>query len=121
MTTPLPPAPSLEQLRKQAKELVRERRGKCAERRREAEAIGEHQAGERRRADGMGVERQPAHDDPRAEQAGSPREQQHLEHAALDELQLKGVEHGAESNRYSFPLQADPRLLRSAQLGPGPI
>jgi hypothetical protein len=27
MTTPLPAAPSLEQLRKQAKELVRERRG----------------------------------------------------------------------------------------------
>ena len=36
----------------------------------------------------------------------APDEQQHLEHSALDELELEGVEHEAESNRYSFPLQA---------------
>ena len=91
-----------------------ERRRERAERRREAEAVGQHEAGERRRADGVGVERQPAHDDPRAEQARRAREQQHLEHAALHELQLKRIEHGEESNRYSFPLQErDARLARA--------
>ena len=82
-----------------------ERRGERSERRREAEPVGQHEPGEGRGADRMGVEREPAHHDPRAEQPRRERQQQHLEHAALHELELKGIEHGEESNRYSFPLQ----------------
>ena len=72
-----------------------ERRGERAERRREAEAIGQHEAREGRGADRVGVEREPAHHDPRAEHAPRRRpKQQHLEHAALHELELEGIEHG---------------------------
>ena len=77
--------------------------------------------GKGRRADRVRIEREPAHHDPRAEQARRPREQQHLEHAALHELELEGVEHGAESNRYSFPLQATAQHgVWPATCGPDP-
>ncbi len=71
-----------------------ERRGERAEWRGEAEAVGQHEAREGRGADRVRVEREPAHHDPRAEQAGRRREQQHLEHAALHEHEVEGLEHG---------------------------
>ena len=70
-----------------------EGRPEGAERRGEAEAVGENEAGEGRGADRVREEGQPAQDDPGAEQARRDREDQDLDQAALDEGQLEGLEH----------------------------
>ena len=82
-----------------------ERRGERAERRREAEPVGQHEPGEGRGADRVGVEREPAHHDPRAEQprrdatAAAPRARRAARTRAERDRARR------ESNRYSFPLQ----------------
>ena len=52
--------------------------------RRHAPRPGDDEPGERRGADRVRVERQPPQHDPRAEDAGDDRQQQHLDDAALD-------------------------------------
>ncbi len=70
-----------------------------AERRREAEPVGEHQPGEGRGADRVREEGEPAQDDPGAEQPGRDGEDQDLDQAALDEGQLEGLEHRPRLNQ----------------------
>src|SRR5207247_1266299 len=65
-----------------------------ADLRRESEAVGEDEAREGRGCKGVRVERKAAHHDPGAKQAEADRQQEDLEHAALDEGKLKRVEQG---------------------------
>ncbi len=67
--------------------------GERAKRRREAEAVREHEPGEGRRPDGVREECEPAQDDPRAEQPCPKREQHDLDQATLDECVLERREH----------------------------
>ncbi len=64
-----------------------------AQRRGEAEPVGEDQAGKGGGADRVGEEGEPAQDDPGAEQPGGHGEDQDLEQPTLDEGQLEGLEH----------------------------
>ena len=66
-----------------------------AERRREAQPIGQHQPREGGGADRVGEEGEPAQDDPGAEQAGGHGEDQDLDQATLNEGQLERLEHDA--------------------------
>ncbi len=76
-----------------------EREDECrrerAQRRGEAEPVGQYETGKGRRADRVGIEREAAHHDPGAEQPRREREQQHLEYPTLHELELKRLEHGS--------------------------
>jgi hypothetical protein len=63
----------------------------------EAEAFGEHEPGEGRRADRVGVEGQPAQNDPRPDETPGRGEDQHLDDPVLDEGQLERLEHPAAS------------------------
>jgi hypothetical protein len=63
----------------------------------EPEAVGEHEAGEGGRADGVGVEGQATQDDPRSDEAAGDGQDQDLDDPVLDEGQLEGLEHRAAS------------------------
>jgi hypothetical protein len=63
--------------------------------RREAEPVRDDEAREGGRPDRVGVEREPAKDDPRADQARRAGEEQDLPEAALDEGVVKRSEHVA--------------------------
>jgi hypothetical protein len=79
-----------------------DRGGEGAKRRRKPEAVRDHQARERRGADRVGVEGEPAQHDPGPEKTGADREQQHLEEPALDERELEGLReefHSAEPTK----------------------
>jgi len=83
---------------------------KCPERGREAQAVGEHEARERRGCHRVRVEREPAHHDPGAEEAGSDGQQEHLEHAPLDEGVVKRREHlPANNTHYQYETRYHPR------------
>jgi hypothetical protein len=69
------------------------RRGAGAKDGGEAEAVGQHESGKGRRADGVRVERQPAQHDPGSDDPGGHGQDQDLHHPALDERQLKRLEH----------------------------
>ena len=77
-----------------------------AERRREAEPVGEHEPGEGRGADRVGVEGQPAQDDPRADEPPGDAEDPHLDDALLNEGQVERLEHspfpGRPATHYSI-------------------
>ncbi len=66
-----------------------------AERGGEPEPVREDQPGKGRGADRVGVERQPAQDDPRPDQPSADREQQDLPDTALEERKGEGVEQRA--------------------------
>ena len=68
-----------------------------AERRREAEPVGEDEAGEGGGADGVREEGEAAQDYPGAEQAGRHGEDEDLDQAALDEGELEGLEQAGPS------------------------
>src|SRR5262249_46573921 len=70
-----------------------DRRPERAERSREAETRSEHEAGKGRGRNPVRVEREPAQDDPRAENAGGQREAGELERAALHEGVVEWAEH----------------------------
>lgn len=70
-----------------------QRRGECPERGREGEAVGEHQAGEGRGGDPVGVEGEAAEDDPGPEDPGAGGEQEDLPEPVLDEGEGEGFEH----------------------------
>ena len=78
-----------------------QRRGpERAERRREAEAVGDDETGERRRPDRVRVEGEAAEHDPRPQQAAGQREQEDLHQPALHEGERERLQHETESTSY---------------------
>ena len=75
------------------------RGGGGAEMGREAEPVGEHEAGEGRGAHRVRVEGQAAQDDPRAHEPGADRQHPDLEQASLDERQVERLEHPPHGTR----------------------
>ena len=76
------------------REREQQRRAEAAERRGEAQPVGQHEPGKRRRGGRVGGERETAQHDPAAERAGQHGQQQQLEERALDEGELERLEHG---------------------------